>query len=82
MEEKPMQQVIVETQVEEKPVEQVIVEAQVEEKPMQQVVVEPQVEEKPMQQVVVAEVRSTRESICCKSKRERYAQRTTNAAEV
>ncbi|PFX97535.1 cell division protein FtsK [Bacillus mycoides] len=53
-EEKPMQQVVVEPQAEEKPVQQVVVEAQVEEKPMQQVVVEPQVEEKPMQQVVVA----------------------------
>ncbi|WP_131100862.1 DNA translocase FtsK [Bacillus sp. SYJ] len=53
VEEKPMQQVVVEPQVEEKPVQQVVVEPQVEEKPMQQVVVEPQVEEKPMQQVVV-----------------------------
>ncbi|OFD37966.1 DNA translocase FtsK [Bacillus mycoides] len=52
-EEKPMQQVVVEAQVEEKPMQQVVVEAQVEEKPMQQVVVEAQVEEKPMQQVVV-----------------------------
>ncbi|PNK25596.1 cell division protein FtsK, partial [Bacillus thuringiensis] len=53
VEEKPMQQVVVEPQVEEKTVQQVVVEPQVEEKPMQQVVVEPQVEEKPMQQVVV-----------------------------
>ncbi|MGM7429991.1 DNA translocase FtsK [Bacillus pacificus] len=53
VEEKPMQQVVVEPQVEEKSVQQVVVEPQVEEKPMQQVVVEPQVEEKPMQQVVV-----------------------------
>ncbi|MEC3468735.1 DNA translocase FtsK [Bacillus tropicus] len=53
VEEKPMQQVVVEPQVEEKPVQQVVVEPQVEERPMQQVVVEPQVEEKPMQQVVV-----------------------------
>ncbi|RFT68079.1 DNA translocase FtsK [Bacillus clarus] len=53
VEEKPMQQVVVEAQVEEKPMQQVVVEAQVEEKPMQQVVVEAQVEEKPMQQVVV-----------------------------
>ncbi|MCU5221835.1 DNA translocase FtsK [Bacillus tropicus] len=53
VEEKPMQQVVVEPQVEEQPVQQVVVEPQVEEKPVQQVVVEPQVEEKPMQQVVV-----------------------------
>ncbi|ALL21097.1 DNA translocase FtsK [Bacillus tropicus] len=53
VEEKPMQQVVVEPQVEEKPVQQVVVEPQVEEKPVQQVVVEPQVEEKPVQQVVV-----------------------------
>ncbi|SEB14965.1 DNA translocase FtsK, partial [Bacillus nitratireducens] len=53
VEEKPVQQVVVEPQVEEKPVQQVVVEPQVEEKPMQQVVVEPQVEEKPMQQMVV-----------------------------
>ncbi|EOO99012.1 hypothetical protein IGQ_00739, partial [Bacillus cereus IS195] len=53
VEEKPVQQVVVEPQVEEKPVQQVVVEPQVEEKPVQQVVVEPQVEEKPMQQVVV-----------------------------
>ncbi len=53
VEEKPMQQVVVEPQVEEKPVQQVVVEPQVEEKPMQQVVVEPQVEERPVQQVVV-----------------------------
>ncbi len=53
VEEKPMQQVVVEPQVEEKPMQQVAVEPQVEEKLMQQVVVEPQVEEKPMQQVVV-----------------------------
>ncbi|MGG2936976.1 DNA translocase FtsK, partial [Bacillus pacificus] len=53
VEEKPMQQVVVEPQVEEKPMQQVAVEPQVEEKPMQQVVVEPQTEEKPMQQVVV-----------------------------
>ncbi|MFV1020560.1 DNA translocase FtsK [Bacillus tropicus] len=53
VEEKPMQQVVVEPQVEEKPVQQVVVEPQVEERPMQQVVVEPQVEEKPVQQVVV-----------------------------
>ncbi|MGG0559881.1 DNA translocase FtsK, partial [Bacillus tropicus] len=51
VEEKPMQQVVVEPQVEEKPMQQVVVEPQVEEKPVQQVVVEPQVEEKPMQQV-------------------------------
>ena len=49
---KPVQQVVVEPQVE--AMQQVVVEPQVEEKPMQQVVVEPQVEEKPMQQVVVA----------------------------
>ncbi|WP_242270724.1 DNA translocase FtsK, partial [Bacillus cereus group sp. BfR-BA-01425] len=55
VEEKPVQQVVVEPQVEEKPVQQVVVEPQVEEKPVQQVVVEPQVEEKPMQQVVVVE---------------------------
>ncbi|WP_163255551.1 DNA translocase FtsK [Bacillus tropicus] len=68
VEEKPMQQVVVEPQVEEQPVQQVVVEPQVEEqsvqqvvepqveeRPMQQVVVEPQVEEKPMQQVVVVE---------------------------
>ncbi|PFV16345.1 cell division protein FtsK [Bacillus cereus] len=42
--------------VEEKPVQQVVVEPQMEEKPMQQVVVEPQVEGKPMQQVVVKQV--------------------------
>ncbi|ATI49860.1 cell division protein FtsK [Bacillus cereus] len=53
VEEKPMQQVVVEPQVEEQPVQQVVVEPQVEEQPMQQVVVEPQVEERPMQQVVV-----------------------------
>ncbi|WP_281284713.1 DNA translocase FtsK, partial [Bacillus nitratireducens] len=53
VEEKPVQQVVVEPQVEEKPVQQVVVEPQVEEKPMQQVVVEPQVEEKPVQQMVV-----------------------------
>ncbi|MCR6465211.1 DNA translocase FtsK [Bacillus paranthracis] len=53
VEEKPMQQVVVEPQVEEKPVQQVVVEPQVEEQPVQQVVVEPQGEEKPMQQVVV-----------------------------
>ncbi|MDF9648702.1 DNA translocase FtsK [Bacillus tropicus] len=53
VEEKPMQQVVVEPQVEEKPMQQVVVEPQVEEQPVQQVVVEPQVEEKPMQQVVV-----------------------------
>ncbi|KMQ07169.1 cell division protein FtsK [Bacillus cereus] len=53
VEEKPMQQVVVEPQVEEQPVQQVVVEPQVEEQPVQQVVVEPQVEEKPMQQVVV-----------------------------
>ena len=53
VEEKPMQQVVVEPQVEERPMQQVVVEPQVEEKPMQQVVVEPQVEEKLMQQVVV-----------------------------
>ncbi len=53
VEEKPMQQVVVEPQVEEKPMQQVAVEPQVEEKPMQQVVVEPQVEERPVQQVVV-----------------------------
>ncbi|WP_242275020.1 DNA translocase FtsK [Bacillus cereus group sp. BfR-BA-01445] len=53
VEEKPMQQVVVEPQVEEQPVQQVVVEPQVEEQPVQQVVVEPQVEEQPMQQVVV-----------------------------
>ncbi|PGS95637.1 cell division protein FtsK [Bacillus anthracis] len=59
VEEKPMQQVVVEPQVEERPMQQVVVEERpmqqvvVEEKPMQQVVVEPQVEEKPVQQVVV-----------------------------
>ncbi len=53
VEEKPMQQVVVEPQVEEKPMKQVVVEPQTEEKPMQQVVVEPQVEERPVQQVVV-----------------------------
>ncbi|MGG3673273.1 DNA translocase FtsK [Bacillus nitratireducens] len=53
VEEKPMQQVVVEPQVEEKPMQQVVVEPQVEEKPVQQMVVEPQMEEKPMQQVVV-----------------------------
>ncbi|MGE1028167.1 DNA translocase FtsK [Bacillus sp. GKis3/1] len=53
VEEKPMQQVVVEPQVEEQPVQQVVVEPQVEEQPMQQVVVEPQVEEQPVQQVVV-----------------------------
>ncbi|PGZ21704.1 cell division protein FtsK [Bacillus cereus] len=42
--------------VEEKPVQQMVVEPQMEEKPMQQVVVEPQVEGKPMQQVVVKQV--------------------------
>ncbi|RWS44213.1 DNA translocase FtsK [Bacillus mycoides] len=52
-EEKPMQQVVVETRAEEKPMQQVVVETQMEEKPMQQVVVETQMEEKPMQQVVV-----------------------------
>ncbi|HFK1450997.1 TPA: DNA translocase FtsK [Bacillus pacificus] len=52
VEEKPMQQVVVEPQAEEKPMQQVVVEPQVEEKPMQQVVVEPQVEEKLVQQVV------------------------------
>ncbi|MGF9872152.1 DNA translocase FtsK [Bacillus tropicus] len=56
VEEKPMQQVVVEPQVEEKPVQQVVVEPQVEEKPVQQVVVEPQVEEKPVQQVVAEQV--------------------------
>ncbi|TNP05578.1 DNA translocase FtsK [Bacillus pacificus] len=53
VEEKPMQQVVVEPQVEEKPMQQVVVEPQVEEKPVQQVAVEPQVEERPVQQVVV-----------------------------
>ncbi|MEV5109987.1 DNA translocase FtsK, partial [Bacillus sp. LBA3-1-1.1] len=53
MEEKPMQQVVVEPQVEEKPVQQMVVEPQVEEKPVQQMVVEPQVEESPVQQMVV-----------------------------
>ncbi|WP_144559541.1 DNA translocase FtsK [Bacillus thuringiensis] len=67
VEEKPMQQVAVESQVEEKPVQQVVVEprveehrvqqvaveAQVEEHRVQQVAVEPRVEEKPVQQVVV-----------------------------
>nr|WP_321221082.1 DNA translocase FtsK [Bacillus mycoides] len=52
-EEKPMQQMVVDPQVEEKPVQQVAVEPQAEEKPMQQVVVDPQVEESPVQQVVV-----------------------------
>ncbi|PFF06825.1 cell division protein FtsK, partial [Bacillus cereus] len=56
VEEKPMQQVVVEPQVEERPMQQVVVEPQVEEKPMQQVVVEPQVEEKPVQQVVAEQV--------------------------
>uniref|UniRef100_UPI001BB41A83 DNA translocase FtsK n=1 Tax=Bacillus hominis TaxID=2817478 RepID=UPI001BB41A83 len=51
--EKPMQQVVVETQMEEKPMQQVVVETQMEEKPMQRVAVETQVEEKPMQQVAV-----------------------------
>ena len=51
--EEPMQQVVVEPQVEEQPMQQVAVEPQVEEQPMQQVVVEPQTEEQPMQQVVV-----------------------------
>ncbi|OQR53740.1 DNA translocase FtsK [Bacillus sp. CDB3] len=53
VEEKPVQQVVVEPQAEEKPVQQMVVEPQVEEKPMQQMVVEPQAEEKPVQQVVV-----------------------------
>ncbi|MED0902783.1 DNA translocase FtsK [Bacillus nitratireducens] len=53
VEEKPVQQMVVEPQVEEKPVQQMVVEPQVEEKPMQQVVVEPQVEESPVQQMVV-----------------------------
>ncbi|MGG0213333.1 DNA translocase FtsK [Bacillus mycoides] len=53
VEEKPMQQVVVELQAEEKPMQQVVVEPQAEEKPMQQMVVDPQVEEKPVQQVVV-----------------------------
>ncbi|UNP75844.1 DNA translocase FtsK [Bacillus nitratireducens] len=53
VEEKPMQQMVVEPQVEEKPVQQMVVEPQVEEKPVQQMVVEPQVEEKPVQQMVV-----------------------------
>ncbi|WP_261377636.1 DNA translocase FtsK, partial [Bacillus tropicus] len=53
VEEKPMQQVVVEPQVEEQPVQQVVVEEpQAEEQPMQQVVEEPQVEEQPIQQVV------------------------------
>ncbi|WP_305926740.1 DNA translocase FtsK [Bacillus mycoides] len=53
VEEKPMQQVIVDPQAEEKSMQQVVVEPQAEEKPMQQMVVDPQVEEKPVQQVVV-----------------------------
>ncbi|PGZ75968.1 DNA translocase FtsK [Bacillus sp. AFS029637] len=53
VEEKPMQQVAVESQVEEKPVQQVVVEPRVEEHRVQQVAVEAQVEEKPVQQVVV-----------------------------
>ncbi|MRC31679.1 DNA translocase FtsK, partial [Bacillus thuringiensis] len=53
VEERPVQQVVVEPQVEENPMQQVVVEPQVEENPMQQVVAEPQVEENPMQQVVV-----------------------------
>ncbi|PFL20920.1 cell division protein FtsK [Bacillus cereus] len=53
VEEKPMQQVVVEPQVEEKPMQQMVVEPQVEEKPVQQMVVEPQVEESPVQQMVV-----------------------------
>ncbi|MED0989277.1 DNA translocase FtsK [Bacillus nitratireducens] len=53
VEEKPVQQMVVEPQVEEKPVQQMVVEPQVEESPVQQMVVEPQMEEKPMQQVVV-----------------------------
>ncbi|MGQ4705277.1 DNA translocase FtsK [Bacillus thuringiensis] len=52
VEEQPMQQVVVESQVEESPVQQVVAEPQVEESPVQQVVAEPQVEEQPMQQVV------------------------------
>ncbi|MDA2167665.1 DNA translocase FtsK [Bacillus cereus] len=57
VEEKPMQQVVVEPQVEERPMQQVVVEPQVEEKPMQQVVVEPQVKEvQPVQQVVAEQV--------------------------
>ncbi|HDR4373900.1 TPA: DNA translocase FtsK, partial [Bacillus cereus] len=42
--------------VENKPVQQEVVEPQVEERPVQQVVVEPQVEERPVQQVVVEQV--------------------------
>ncbi|MDH4423649.1 DNA translocase FtsK [Bacillus cereus] len=53
VEEKPMQQVAVESQVEEQPVQQVVVEPRVEEQPVQQVAVESQVEEQPVQQVVV-----------------------------
>ncbi|MFC9445468.1 DNA translocase FtsK, partial [Bacillus cereus] len=53
VEEQPMQQVVVEPQVEEQPVQQEVVEPQVEEQPMQQVVVESQVEEQPVQRVVV-----------------------------
>ncbi|MBJ3790492.1 DNA translocase FtsK, partial [Bacillus sp. OA1] len=53
VEERPVQQVVAEPQVEERPVQQVVAEPQVEENPMQQVVVEPQVEERPVQQVVV-----------------------------
>ncbi|WP_242284907.1 DNA translocase FtsK [Bacillus cereus group sp. BfR-BA-01394] len=52
VEERPVQQVVAEPQVEERPVQQVVAEPQVEENPMQQVVVEPQVEERPVQQVV------------------------------
>ncbi|MEY2304882.1 DNA translocase FtsK [Bacillus tropicus] len=56
VEEKPMQQVVVEPQVEEQPMQQVVEEPQVEEQPIQQVVEEPQVEEQPMQQVVEPQV--------------------------
>ncbi|MGE6960178.1 DNA translocase FtsK, partial [Bacillus thuringiensis] len=50
VENKPVQQEVVEPQVEEQPVQQEVVEPQVEEQPVQQEVVEPQVEEQPMQQ--------------------------------
>ncbi|MGN4858339.1 DNA translocase FtsK [Bacillus cereus group sp. MYBK134-1] len=56
VENKPVQQEVVEPQVEERPVQQVVAEPQVEENPMQQVVVEPQVEERPVQQVVEPQV--------------------------
>ncbi|MGX5624292.1 DNA translocase FtsK [Bacillus cereus] len=52
VENKPVQQEVVEPQVEERPVQQEVAEPQVEEQPMQQVVAEPQVEERPVQQEV------------------------------